>query len=1145
MKRIHLVNQESKMATGIVMRLSTGSSTALRILICVVAHSILVAGSKQSWALPQIQESARSSAQGPRIKDGPDRGLFRDLLDADQIEISAVPDPITSPSNLAGVTSATGQQAVSVQPFLQSGHGNESGRSTAQMFLPSSRGSNSGSLSTNASTYQLQHSSVVRFEQVLQETYSNRLTTVLSADQRYLRVALPTLTENQLEMQLDRHTGVLVYEGDSRLQPSWYQLMRQLDSHSVSLADGSTSQAVFLFPGNTDYETVRQTAYELGMLQVQDTPVLPGNRQDPQLPQVDEQLKGNVQIIQDPNTGLIQFSYEYEEDREVMERYFLRLKLALEGKQKKSETFALKNVQAATIEERVKELYDAAYQSTLGEIEVKANPLNNSLIVVGLPDAIKQVESIIAQFDTPGDPVALENLKTFRLKHLSAADAKSRLDAYFLQSAQGLGAGTERLPSIPIVTIPDFRSNTIAVKGSAKSIKEAEMFLTAIDVENSDAQHEIKVIKIRNRLASELALIVQDAINGQQFGAGNGFKGLQLQGQQQQQQQQQQQINPNASTLGSKSLVMQSQDGTEGPVSSGIMFDVRVTADESSNSLIISAPPGSMTLIERLILELDRVPDVEVQMKVFHIVNGDAIELLNTLNTLFGGNQQQQQQGFGQQNFGQQGNLLNQLPLQTAGSTPGSNLVNLRFSADPRTNTIIATGPVGELEVVEALLNRLDENQANNLITQVYRLSNAPALDIADTISQWISGRDDINTIDPKATGNLNQTIRRVIVVPEIVSNSLLIQAHPDYMEEIIEAIRAIDRRPPMVKVKVLLAEVDLNRLEEFGMDLGIQDSILFDRGTTIGAGNAITGGIGFPFNSSGAASTANANTFGRENLAGQALSNLGTGRLNSELGYGGFVLSAGNESVSFLLRALENKRCIRVLSKPHITTLENLQGRVQVGANVPRIAGTIVNGLNVTQDIEFQDVGVILEVTPRVSPDGMIVLNVNASRSAVGPEAEGITVGVGADGTPIRSPQIEQTIATTTLMSRSGQTVVFGGLIQEAKSHEHRGVPILSDLPVIGPLFTFESDRANRSELLVIMTPYIITDDNDIEQQNQEEMDRMHWCLEDVAEIYGNTGHQIYDGSESAVETIYPDNNVTGESIDPNSNVTDEPVSN
>jgi hypothetical protein len=93
--------------------------------------------------------------------------------------------------------------------------------------------------------------------------------------------------------------------------------------------------------------------------------------------------------------------------------------------------------------------------------------------------------------------------------------------------------------------------------------------------------------------------------------------------------------------------------------------------------------------------------------------------------------------------------------------------------------------------------------------------------------------------------------------------------------------------------------------------------------------------------------------------------------------------------------------------------------------------------------------------------------------------------------------------------------------------------------------LFTFESDRANRSELLVIMTPYIITDDNDIEQQNQEEMDRMHWCLEDVAEIYGSTGHQVYDGSESAVETIYPDNNVTGESIDPNSNLTNEPANN
>jgi type II secretory pathway component GspD/PulD (secretin) len=90
-----------------------------------------------------------------------------------------------------------------------------------------------------------------------------------------------------------------------------------------------------------------------------------------------------------------------------------------------------------------------------------------------------------------------------------------------------------------------------------------------------------------------------------------------------------------------------------------------------------------------------------------------------------------------------------------------------------------------------------------------------------------------------------------------------------------------------------------------------------------------------------------------------------------------------------------------------------------------------------------------------------------------------------------------------------------------------------MSDLPVVGPLFKFESDSAKRTELLIIMTPELVTDDADIARLNQEEIDRMHWCLEDVSEIYGTTGHQVYDGSENAVETIYPHENPTG--LEPN----------
>jgi general secretion pathway protein D len=972
-----------------------------------------------------------------------------------------------------------------------------------------------GNPTDKSATYQLEFSSMLRFEEALTKTYGAAAQVTASEDNRFSRWSLPSRAGKQMGMHIDRQSGLLQYEGDRQLQESWSRLMWQIDSKSAKREDGAVVRATAVFSNNIDDHMIRQTANWQD-----DRIILPGVPQD-------QQPTGNVTIIQDPNTGVITILAENEQDREIVRRFIESLNEVVVARQRQPRTFALQHVQAATIETRVKDLYDAAFQVTYGAIEVRSNPLNNTLIVVGLPDALAQVEQIVRQFDAPGDTQLAETFRAFRLQFISAVDARTRLNSYFVQSQQALGAGTERLPSIPVVNIPDFRSNTIIVKGSRQAIQEAELLLMAIDVDQAEADHQVKIVKVRNRLADELAVIVQDVINGQQFGAGSGFKGVQQQQQfgQQQQQQPGQLDNPNTSSIGAKSLMMQPENGDGEAVSSGILFDARITSDRDSNSIIISAPRRSIPLIELLINELDRVPDVEVQMKVFHIVNGDARELLQTLQTLFGGGTQQQA-GFGQQALGQQGNLLNQMVLQTVGATPGSNLVNLRFAADPRTNTILATGPVGELQVVEALLNRLDETRSNSLQTYHYRLVNAPALDIADAINQWLTTRDTVNAADPRATGEIIQTDRRVIVVPEVVSNTLLIQAHPQHIDEVLDAIRAFDRRPPMVKVKVLLAEVDLSRLEEFGIDVGIQDSILFDRGTAISPAGAITSGIGFPFNRAG---IGNVNAYARENLAGQGLSNLGTGRANTELGYGGLVLSAGNESVEFLLRALKNKRCVRVLSKPQIMTIENLQGRVLVGANVPRIAGTNVVGLAVTQDIQFQDVGVILEVTPRVSPDGMIVMFVNASKSSVGPESTGIVVGVGADGTVIRSPQILQTDAQTTLMARSGQTIVMAGLISETKSHEERGIPILSDLPVVGPLFRFESDRASRTELLIIMTPYLVTDDEDIEAQNQEEMDRIHWCLEDVSEIYGSTGHQVYGHQDHAVETIYPHDNPTG----------------
>jgi type II secretory pathway component GspD/PulD (secretin) len=248
---------------------------------------------------------------------------------------------------------------------------------------------------------------------------------------------------------------------------------------------------------------------------------------------------------------------------------------------------------------------------------------------------------------------------------------------------------------------------------------------------------------------------------------------------------------------------------------------------------------------------------------------------------------------------------------------------------------------------------------------------------------------------------------------------------------------------------------------------------------------------------------------------------------VNSDLGYGGLVLSAGNESINLLLRALQNKSCVRVLSKPDIQTIENQQGRIQVGARAPYVTGVTTTNFGFTNNVVLQDIGIIVDVTPRVSPDGMIVMKVDATKSRLGPDEEGVTIAV-QDGQLIKQPQILVTTAQTTIMARSGQTVAFAGLVTEDKSKTRRQPPILGDIPLIGPFFRFESETSARTELLILMTPYIVDSEQDVEAHNAESMDRMHWCLCDVAEIYGETGYE-QPPHYTSPEIFYPDQDPAG----------------
>lgn len=949
-------------------------------------------------------------------------------------------------------------------------------------------------------TYVLKNTTYQEFENRMVQTWGKRLKgDPLNEDQSTLRITLPAGEKNgSTSMVFDRRAGEITFEGDRNIAQAWLQTMILLDTD-----ESNSRQATRLIDAKLLHgQPIEQVVYR-GLLQDQDqierrVPFDPSQEIDADRIKdlVDSELTDEVMMQYIPELGVLSLTGNQADVAKVaaaIAAFSATAGESLAGQK----VLTLQNVEPGAIVEQLAAIYDEFYEPREGSVSITALEGTPQLLVVGRPGGLEQVEKLVSNLDkadnsrqAPGE----ESFTTRPLKHISAVDAAARIQEFYRLVAQaGATAGTQTPPNI--LPIPDPRSNTLLIKAGPKFRTEINALIDALDVDESQFKGVVKVFQIRNTIAGDLGQILQDILVGafpgdasQRGFLGNNNQGTGNAGNQTQ-------PGPNQTTPGIRSLEIETRSGRrEG---GGILFGVRITADANSNTLTVNASDKTMPLIEELINQLDRLPNVETELKVYEVIHGDANDLLQTLNQIFGVDQNQNQNQQGQ-------DALGQLPLQSSAASDGSTLAGLRFAVNERTNEIIATGPASELESVFALLTRLDAPDLSQEQRQVnvYRLSNVFVDDIAPPLQTWLDDRDtNLQAQFVNAGGARNLQRNQVTIVAEPSSNSLIVSAYPQFMPEVEHVIKALDRRPPMVEVKALLAEVNLDYMEEFGIEFGLQDSAIFNAGLgTIGSG-----------------------FIGLDNVVGQIQSDLGVGNSN------GFVFSAGNESVNFLMRALRNRNCVRVLSKPHIMTLENLQGTVSVGETIPRISGIQNIGLGQTQSIVNDvDVGVSLQITPRVSPDGMITMAVQVENITFSDSA--VAIGTDTNGNQIFSNRLTNTSATTTIMARSGQTVVFSGLLQEDKNHSENGLPILSDLPVIGPLFNFTSDGAARTELIIILTPRIIKGAADLDAHNRSAMSRMHWCQCDVDELYGDPGFpNTGEYQEQTPKVYYPDSDPMG----------------
>ncbi|MGD9856028.1 MAG: secretin N-terminal domain-containing protein, partial [Planctomycetaceae bacterium] len=723
-------------------------------------------------------------------------------------------------------------------------------------------------------------------------------------------------------------------------------------------------------------------------------------------------------------------------------------------------------------------------------VKVLAVGSPNAILILAPQAAMESILKLAGELDQPGDPKA--EIEIFPLRYAVASQAVTLLEDFFTEP-QGLEAR--------IRVSADIRTNSLIVHARPNDIEKVRLIVSKIDRGTSKATNRLQVIPLKNAAADELAEFLNTTIQGilnpptQTAAAGGaGFGGAANQG------------SPELRETKSVVLEFLARDGnTQRLVRSGLLSDVRVTADLRTNTLTVSAPEQSLELLIELIFILDQPAATVAEIKVFQLENADATTAVTTLTEIFTSDEE------------------DALGIAIAGAEDASSsLIPLKFSTDTRTNSVVAIGGAEALRIVEAILLRLDQSNIRQRKQEVIKLYNSQASLVAQAITEFIQAQLDLIQIDQQQVSTKELIDQTYIVVADDVTNSLIISASPRYYDEIVRIAKKLDSEPPQVMIQAMLVEVSLDDTDEFGIELGFQDPVMFARSLTgaddlltietttsnPGTGIATTtqsiisqGAIpGFLFNNQPLGN----NIAGNPSKVGtQGLSNFGLGRTNSELGFGGLVLSASSNAVSVLVRALEARRNARVLSRPQVMALDNTEAFIQLGQDVPVVNGVTVNGLTTSPQVVNTSVGLILRVTPRVSAEGQVVMIVEAQKSGL--SGDGVPIFVDANtGTVFESPIIDITLASTTVKVNDGQTVVLGGMIVEEDLVLERKVPWLGDVPLVGQLFRYDANDHRRTELIVFLTPRIVYNDADFELIKQVETERLHFFETEAEAIHG-----------------------------------------
>jgi len=403
-----------------------------------------------------------------------------------------------------------------------------------------------------------------------------------------------------------------------------------------------------------------------------------------------------------------------------------------------------------------------------------------------------------------------------------------------------------------------------------------------------------------------------------------------------------------------------------------------------------------------------------------------------------------------------------------------------KILVDERSNTLIVVASEAGYQRVKALVDRLDvllDTEGGSAI-RVYPLENALAEELAATLTNVLSGQapparggqPGQNVPPPRAPaptpgGELGSSLEGTVrVIGDKPTNSLIIMSSGRDYIAVRDVIRRLDQPRRQIFIEALILEVQLSKR----LDLGTSSH----GGLPVLDGDAIVlGGV----------QSANLKSVNPASLA--TLTGLIGGLIGSPLANSQTFLGTSIPSYAILFQALANQDNSNILSAPHIVAIDNEKAEFSVGNNIPYKSGLSFGGLPTTggtnglpvgsigQNIQREKLNLTLNVTPHISSNDAVRLEIEQETKDLG----------GKD--PELGPIWAERKLKTQVVVHDQESVVIGGLIQEREVYNATKVPLLGDIPLLGYLFKYTTKERRKTNLLILLTPYIIKDQLDLAQ--------------------------------------------------------------